>query len=98
MLYLQAEEASLQLSDLREICCHDRIRALIVFVDLVDYQLGVSFHYQAVNAETCHGVQARKQSLIFNHVVGGLEVETNDVLQRLARRGSENHSSPRTLE
>src|SRR5438128_993627 len=98
MLYLQAEEASLQLSDLREICHHDRIRALIVFVDLVDYQLGVSFHYQAANTETCRGAQARKQSLILGHVIGGLEVEVNDVLQRLARRGSEDHSSPRALE
>src|SRR5436189_5494104 len=98
MLYLQAEEASLQLSDLHEICRHDRIRALIVFVDLVDYQLGVSFHYQAANTETCRGAQARKQSLIFGHVVSGLEVEANDVLQRLARRGSENHSSPPALE
>src|SRR5207244_1990984 len=86
MLYLQAEEASLQLSDLREICRHHRIGALIVFVDLVDYQLRVSFHYQAVNTEPCRGAQARKQSLIFGHVVGGLEVEANDVLQCLACR------------
>src|SRR5438132_11573532 len=98
MLYLQAEEASLQLSDLREVCRHDRIGALIVFVDLVDYQLRVSFHYQAANTETCRGAQACKQSLIFGHVVNGLEVEANDVLQRLARRGSENHCSPRALE
>src|SRR5438128_7758480 len=98
MLYLQAEDASLQLSDLREICRHDRIGTLIVFVDLVDYQLGVSFYYQAVNTETCRGAQARKQSLIFGHVVGGLEVKVNDVLQRLTRRGSEDHSSPRALE
>src|SRR6266540_4673592 len=98
MLYLQAEEASLQLSDLREICRHDRIGALIVFVDLVDYQLGVSFYYQAANTETCRGAQARKQSLILGHVVCGLEVKANDVPQRLARWGSENHSSPRALE
>src|SRR5436189_3743346 len=98
MLYLQAEEASLQLSDLHEICRHDRIRALIVFVDLVDYQLGVSFYYQAVNTETYRGAQARKQSLILGHVVGGLEVKADDVLQCLACRGSEDHSSPRALE
>src|SRR6266540_2706239 len=98
MPYLQSEEASLQLSDLREICRHDRIGALIIFIDLVDYQLGVFFHYQAADTETCRGAQARKQSLIFGHVVCGLEVEVNDVLQRLAHRGSENHSSPCALE
>src|SRR5438128_9987079 len=98
MLYLQAEEASLQLSDLPEICRHDRIGARVVLVDLVDHQLGVSFHYQTADTETCRGAQARKQSLVFSHVVGGLEVEANDVLQRLTRRGSEDHSSPRALE
>jgi len=39
MLNLQAEEASLHLSALREICRHHGIGALVVFVDLVDYQL-----------------------------------------------------------
>src|SRR5438105_2086704 len=98
MLYLQAEEASLQLSELREICCHDRIGALIVFVDLVDYQLRVSFHYQAANSETCRSAQARKQSLILGYVVGGLEVKANDVLQCLACRWAENHPNPCALE
>src|SRR5438876_5224370 len=98
MLYLQAEEASLQLSDLREICRHDGIGALVVFVDLVDYQLGVSFHYQAANTETFQGAQARKQSLILGHVVSGLKVKANDVVQHLACRWTENHPSPRTLE
>src|SRR5438105_11941645 len=98
MLYLQAEEASLQLSELREICCHDRIGALIVFVDLVDYQLRVSFHYQAANTETYRGAQARKQSLIFGHVVSGLEVEANDVLQHLAYRWTKNLPSPHAPE
>src|SRR6266540_2468445 len=98
MLYLQAKEASLHLSNLREICRHHWIGALVVFVDLVDYQLRVSFHYQAANIEPCRGAQARKQSLVFGHVVSGLEVVAKDVLQRLARRWTENHPSPRALE
>src|SRR6266540_1416779 len=97
MLYLQAKEASLHLSDLREICRHHWIGALVVFVDLVDYQLGISFHYQVTNPEPCRGAQAREQSLILSHVVGSLEVEANDVLQRLARRWAENHPSPAPL-
>src|SRR5438128_2236496 len=51
-----------------------------------------------MNSELYCGAQARDQTLIFGHVVGGLEVEVDDVLQRLTCRWAENHPSPRTLE
>jgi len=89
MLQFQGVEVLLELPHMYEVCCELGIVATALPSDLLNDQLRISLR---------HGFcQAKDQSLVLCHVVGGLELKVHHVLQLISVWVDEDHTSSGAL-
>ena len=99
MLQFQGVEVLLQLPHMNEVRRKLRVVATAVPQTclMINWDLEVSLHQDLLNPESqgCH--QAKDQSFILCHVVGGLELKVHHVLQLISVWVDEDHTSPGPL-
>jgi len=92
MLQFQGDEVLLELPHMNEVCRELGIVAAALPSDLLDDQLGVSFHQKLPDPKTQGCREAEDQSLILCHVVGGLEPKVHHVLDLTSAWINEDHT------
>ena len=97
MLQVQGVEVLLELPHVNEVCRELGIVAAAIPPDLLDDQLRISLHQELPDSQRQGFCQAKDQSFILCHVVGGLELKVHHVLQLISVWVDEDHTSSSPL-
>jgi len=93
MLQFQGVEVLLELPHIYEVCCELGIVSTALPSDQLNDQLRISLHQELSDPHRQSFCQAKDQSLVLCHVVGGLELKVHHVLQLISVWVDEDHTS-----
>jgi hypothetical protein len=93
MMKLKTIELLPQFPDLLSVGHHARVVAVRVPYDLVDDKLRVTAVVKLLNPELDGDAQAVDEYLIFSHIIGCTEVQSNHVKESVSLRGDQHYAS-----
>jgi hypothetical protein len=84
----------LQFANLLSVCCHAGVVAIRLPHDLVDNELRATADVKMLNHELSSNAQVVDECLIFHHIVGRTEVQSNHVKESISLRGDQHYATP----
>jgi hypothetical protein len=84
----------LQFANLLSVCCHAGVAAIRLPHDLVDNELRATADVKMLNHELSSNAQVVDECLIFHHIVGRTEVQSNHVKESISLRGDQHYATP----
>src|SRR6185436_5253588 len=97
MLQFQGVEVLLELPHVNEECRELGIVAATIPPNLLEDQLRIFLHQELPDPQRQGLCQAKDQSFVFRHVVGGLELKVHHVLELISVWVDEDHTSSSPL-
>jgi hypothetical protein len=93
MMELQTIELFLQPPNILSICHHAGVTTVRFSHDVIDDKLRVATDVKPLNLELSDDAQAVDECLVFCHIVGHVEVQSNYVEEMISHRGDQYDAS-----
>jgi hypothetical protein len=98
MMKLETIELLLQLPNLLSVCHNVGVTAVRLPHDFVYNELRVTMNVKPLNPELSGDVQVIDECLVFHHIIGREEVQSNHVEEPVSLGGDQHYASPGPIE
>jgi hypothetical protein len=98
MMKLETIELLLQLPNLLSVCHNVGVTAVRLPHDFVYNELRVTTNVKPLNPELSGDVQVVDECLVFRHIIGREEVQSNHVEEPVSLGGDQHYASPGPIE
>jgi hypothetical protein len=98
MMEFKTIKLFLQPPNLQSICLYAGVAVVWLSIDLVDDDLRVAMYVKSLDAELGGDAQVLDECLIFHHIVGHVDVQSNYIEELISLMGDQYDTSPSTVE